>query len=58
MCIRDSRIPALAGLGSTTLCLMLFGAQDFLIPAMGLILMVLLLLRRPLEARRKGGEAP
>ena len=54
---RPHRIPALAGLGSTTLCLMLFGAQDFLIPAMGLILMVLLLLRRPLEVQRKGEEA-
>ena len=39
-------VPALTGLFSTLLCLVLFGASRFLIPAMLLITLVLTLLRR------------
>ena len=52
---RAHRIPALVGLAGTAACLIIFGAQDFLIPSMGLILIVLLLIRRPLERRLEGG---
>ena len=43
-------VPALTGLFSTLLCLVLFGASRFLIPAMLLITLVLTLLRRREEA--------
>lgn len=45
---------ALAGLGISVVCLALFGAEGFIIPAMGGILLALTLLRPRLE---KGGEA-
>lgn len=44
---------ALLGLGLSVLCLVLFGADGFMIPAMASILFVLTLLRNPLE---KGGN--
>ena len=44
---------ALAGIGASVACLILFGADDFMIPAMLAILGVLTLLRGPLE---RGGE--
>ena len=43
-------VPALTGLLSTLLCLLLFGKEQFLIPAMLLITLVLTLLRRKEEA--------
>lgn len=46
-----SHVPALAGVCGALLCLLLFGAQRFIIPSMLLILLALLLLRRPLERR-------
>ena len=49
---KGSRIPALAGLGCTALCLLVFGKEKFLIPSMLLITTVLTLPRR-----RKGAEA-
>lgn len=52
---RPHRIPALVGLAGTAVCLAAFGAQDFLLPSMGLILIALLLLRRPLERQLEGG---
>lgn len=45
---------ALTGLGVSVICLVLFGADGFIIPAMGCILLALTLLRPRLE---KGGEA-
>lgn len=45
---------ALTGLGISVVCLALFGAEEFIIPAMGGILLALTLLRPRLE---KGGEA-
>lgn len=42
---KRDHIPALTGLCSTLLCLVLFGAERFLIPAMLLITLVLTLLR-------------
>ncbi len=40
---------ALIGLGGTALCLLFFGADYFMIPAMLTILLVITILRRPLE---------
>ena len=50
---KESRVTALLGLGVSALCLVFFGAEDFIIPAMLGILLVLTALRRPLE---KAGE--
>lgn len=44
---------ALLGIGLSLLCLLTFGAEDFIIPAMLAMLGVLTLLRKPIE---KGGE--
>ena len=52
---RESKqhLPALCGLGLTALCLLVFGADNFLLPALLLILAALLLCRRRLE---RGGD--
>ena len=47
-----SHITAWVGLAGSALCLQLFGSQSFIIPAMLCILVVLTLIRGPLE--RKG----
>lgn len=45
--------PALAGLGVSLVCLLVFGAEDFLIPAMIGITLVLTLLRGALQAKEE-----
>ena len=52
-----NHIPALIGVISSVLCLILFSAQRFLIPAMLLISALLLLLRKPIERRSQGEGA-
>ena len=42
-------IPALIGLGASLLCLVLFGADSFLLPAMIAVVTILALLKKPLE---------
>ncbi len=54
-------ISALVGLAAPVCCLLLFGADSFLLPAMGCILLLLTALRRPIERRaaeplQEGGE--
>ena len=44
-------LPALTGLGASLICLLVFGPDRFLIPAMVLISAVLLLLRKRLEEK-------
>lgn len=53
---RENRqhLPALCGLGLTALCLLVFGADSFLLPALLLILAALLLCRGRLE---RGGDS-
>lgn len=53
-----NHIPALIGVISSVLCLILFGAQRFLIPAMLLISALLLLFKKPIERinQRKGAQ--
>lgn len=48
--------PALVGAAASALCLFLFGADQFILPAMGLILVILTLFRRRLEARTGKGD--
>ena len=47
-------ISAMLGLGLSLICLLIFGPDNFLIPAMIAILAALAILRGPIE--RKGGE--
>ena len=47
-----NHIPALTGLLSTLLCLMVFGSERFLIPAMLLMTLILTLLRGRLEVEK------
>lgn len=47
-----NHIPAITGLVSTILCLVLFGAENFLIPSMLLITLVLTLLRKQMEVKK------
>lgn len=51
----SQHLSSLLGLGLSLLCLILFGADGFLIPAMLLILALLSLLRNTLE---KGEQTP
>ena len=44
-------VPALTGLVSTLLCLIVFGSENFLIPALLLITLILTLLRGREEAQ-------
>ena len=48
-------ISALIGLALPALCLLLFGAERFLLPSMAAILIALALLEKPIE--RRGGDA-
>lgn len=50
---KKGHIPALIGVGASAVCLVLFGAQNFILPAMALILAALSLLRKPLS-RKEG----
>ena len=45
--------PALVGLLASVACLVVFGAQQFILPAMALILIVLTALRKPLSRRKE-----
>ncbi len=51
----QQHVSAILGLGLSLLCLLAFGADDFMIPSMLAIVAVLTLLRTPLE---KGGVRP
>ena len=56
----QDHLPAVAGLALSLVCLLLFGAEDFLIPAMLLITLALTLLRPRLSAGKdgEGGHKP
>ena len=43
--------PALTGVGASVVCLAVFGADRFILPAMGLIVLVLVGMRRTLDAK-------
>ena len=46
---KKNHISALLGLGLSALCLIIFGADNFIIPAMLAMVGILTLLRKPLE---------
>lgn len=52
----ERHVSSVLGIALTLICLLLFGAERFLLPAMAAILLVLTLLRGPLE-KRGGGRA-
>jgi len=47
------RLPSVIGIGTALLCRLVFGPENFLIPAMLLILLSVTLLRKPLERRQE-----
>jgi 4-azaleucine resistance transporter AzlC len=49
--------PALIGLLASVVCLVVFGAQQFILPAMALILIVLTVLRKPMSRRKEDGTS-
>lgn len=49
-------LPVFLGLGCTLVCLALIGAEQMLLPALGLIVLALLVLRSRLEDRAEGEE--
>jgi 4-azaleucine resistance transporter AzlC len=46
-------ISAYIGLGTAFICLIFFGADSFMIPTMGFIILLLTILRKPLEKKEK-----
>ena len=46
---RQQHSPALVGLAASAFCLLVFGAKGFIIPAMMLIIVVLILFKKPIE---------
>ena len=51
-----NHLPALIGLGASIVCLVIFGSDKFLIPAMFLISVLLLVLQGPLEKKLGGAD--
>lgn len=47
-----SHLPAIIGIISALLCRMIFGAGDFILPAMGMILLFVTVLKAPIERGR------
>ena len=48
--------PALAGICGSLVCLAVFGADDFILPAMAVIVLALLAMRRSIERKEAKGE--
>ena len=46
-------LAAVAGVACTLACLLLFGAENFMIPSMASILLLLTLVRKPMEKREE-----
>lgn len=56
--LKDKRhISELLGLGISVLCLLIFGADNFIIPSMAAMLLVLTWMRKPMEGRKETAEA-
>ena len=51
-------LPSLIGLGASGVCLALFGADSFLLPAMGCILALLTVLKKPIDRMQAEGGRP
>lgn len=48
----DNHLPALIGVGCAIVCRILFGAANFLIPTMIAMILLLFILKKPIERRR------
>ena len=46
---RYNRVPAIIGLGGSILCLVIFGKDGFILPAMVVLVLALSLIRKPIE---------
>ena len=53
-----NHVPALVGLAASALCLVISGADSFVIPSMIVIFAALTVMRRPLEATGAFGTPP
>ena len=52
-----THLPSLIGLGASAICLALFGAESFLLPAMGCILALLTVFKAPIDRMQaEGGD--
>ncbi len=49
----EKHISSILGLGISALCLIVFGAENFIIPAMAAIIVMLTLVRKPIERVRE-----
>lgn len=49
---KENRLSGFVGLGLSAVSLIIFGAESFILPAMGMILLALVMLKKPME---KGG---
>ena len=49
-------LPAVTGVSCALICRVLFGAADFLLPTMLLMILVLFLLKKPIERRMENDE--
>ena len=49
-------LPAWVGLGASALCLVFFRSDQFILPAMACILILLTVLRKPISRKLEGGE--
>ena len=49
-----NHLPVLIGLGASLACLLLLGPDRFLLPSMALILLLVTLLRKPIERGEEG----
>jgi len=47
--VHHNRIPAVVGLAGSALCLLVFGPERFILPAMLVLVLVLTLIRKPME---------
>lgn len=56
--LKDKRhTSALLGLGISVLCLLIFGADNFIIPSMAAMLILLTFMRKPIENREEAAES-
>lgn len=54
--VAKSHIPAIAGVGASLICLLIFGPSNFILPAMACIVVILTLLRKPLSKTEEKEE--
>ncbi len=53
---KQNRVPGMIGIAGTLLCLLIFGPNNFILPAMAVLVLVLTLLRKPLEQEGRSDD--